>query len=47
MPTVNLVDIENVNIDSVSEVKLTISKDAQTGTNDPNTSTGNPEESNE
>lgn len=47
VPTVNLVDIENVNIDSVSEVKLTISKDAQTGTNDPNTSTGNPEESNE
>lgn len=47
VPTVNLVDIENVNIDSVSEVKLTISKDAQTGTNDPNTSTGDPEESNE
>lgn len=46
-PTVNLVGVDNVNIDSVSEVKLTISKDSQTSTNDPNTSTGNTEELNQ
>ena len=47
VPTVNLVGVDNVNIDSVSEVKLTISKDSQTSTNDPNTSTGNTEELNQ
>ena len=47
VPTVNLVGVDNVNIDSVSEVKLTISKDSQTSTNEPNTSTGNTEELNQ
>ena len=47
VPTVNLVGVDNVNIDRVSEVKLTISKDSQTSTNDPNTSTGNTEELNQ
>ena len=29
-PTVNLVGVDNVNIDNVSEIKLTVSKDAPT-----------------
>ena len=29
-PTVNLVGVDNVNIDNVSEIKLTVSKDTYT-----------------